>query len=270
MSKIIHKELSYTVRGVLFDVYNELGPNLAEAIYQQAVAVGLEGEGIVCETEKQFDVTYRGVPVGRFYVDVWIEGGKLLLELKVEPSILPIHRAQAISYLKVTDADLAVVVNFGEGSLVDERLPNYLRGKQSDFVWQEADCELDVPDPVLTKRVVEALHRVHFELGSGYFHYVYRRATAVELTHQHIGHDYLKKVPIYYHGTWVGEQETRLLVVEQKILLVAVAIKEVDEGMKAQLRSRLKHLELSFGLLANFHGTRLDVSIVRAGRVQRI
>jgi len=49
--------------------------------------------------------------------------------------------------------------------------------------------------------------------------------------------------------------------------IVRVAVKEVNEAMKAQLRSRLKHLGLSFGLLANFHGTKLDVSIVRGQRI---
>ena len=51
--------------------------------------------------------------MGLYYVDVWIEDGKILLELKVAPAIAPIHKAQAISYLKVTDADLAIVANYG-------------------------------------------------------------------------------------------------------------------------------------------------------------
>lgn len=73
MTEIIHKELSYKVRGTLFDVYNELGPMLPEKFYPEAIGISLDAKGVACETEKQFSVTYRGVEVGRYFVDVWIE-----------------------------------------------------------------------------------------------------------------------------------------------------------------------------------------------------
>ena len=56
MTEIIHPELSYAVRGVLFDVYNALGPNLPERFYRDAVAVGLERAGSACETERAFEI----------------------------------------------------------------------------------------------------------------------------------------------------------------------------------------------------------------------
>jgi GxxExxY protein len=265
MAEIVHKELSYQVRGVLFDVYNQLGPNLPEQFYQSAVAIGLEGQGIVCETEKLFEVRYQGVQVGRYYVDVWLEQGKLLLELKVQPHILPLHRAQALSYLKVTDADLAVVVNFGEGSLVDERLPNYFRDKQPIFAWQNQYINLDTPNPELTNTLLQALYRVHFELGPGFLHQIYRRATMIELRHQGIGYEYLKKLPVYYGETHLGDQDVRLIKVDKEILLATVAVKKVDEQMKTELRSRLKQLQMPFSILANFNGQELDITIVRTG-----
>ena len=125
MPKLIHPELSYIVRGALLDVFNTLGPMLKEEYYQEAIVLGLKKRGITCELEKSFEVYYGGERVGLYYVDVWIEGGKILLETKVAPAIEPLFRAQAISYLKATDADLAIVVNYGGPSLEDERLPNF-------------------------------------------------------------------------------------------------------------------------------------------------
>ena len=264
MTHIIHKELSYTVRGVLIDVHNELGPMLREKFYQEAIAVGLEDKGVRCETEKLFKVTYRGVQVGRYYVDVWIEGGKLLLELKVAPEILPLHRAQAISYLKVTDADLAIVVNFGTDSLTDERLPNFLRGKKTHFTWQEETAIRPGLYPALTNKLLEILHRVHFELGPGFFHKIYRRATMLELRQQGIAYEYIKHLPIHYKGQRLGEQETRLICVQKQVMLATVAVKEIDEALKAQLRSRMKRQNVTLGLLANFNGTKLYVVVVRS------
>jgi GxxExxY protein len=236
---------------------------LPERFYQEAVAIGLERKGIACETEKQFEVTYRGAEVGRYFVDVWVENGKILLELKVEPAISPIHKAQAISYLKVTDADLAFVVNFGEGSLVDERLPNFVRDKQVAFEWTRQVVLPDVPNPELTEEIFRALYRVHFELGPGFFHQVYRRATRVELKERQIGFEYIKHLPVTYAGIVLGEQETRLISVENQLLVATMAVKEVDEAMKQMMRSRMKRLDIGFGLLANFNRTELEVKLVR-------
>ena len=263
MNRLIHKDLSYEVRGVLFDVHNRLGPLLPEKFYREAVAIGLQAKGIGFRVEKQFDVYYRRQQVGLYYVDVWIEGGKIILELKVAPKILPLHRGQAISYLKVTEADLAIVVNFGAASLQDERFPNFVRDKVVNFAWEPCLLETDLPYPDLTNQLLEGCHRVHFTLGPGFLHQVYRRAARIELDYQELSYTYLKKLPITYQGQQIGMQDVRLLAVEGKVLLATVAVREIDEVIKAQMQSRLKHLGFQLGLLANFHGTTLEVVMVR-------
>jgi GxxExxY protein len=181
MSKLIHPKLSYQVRGVLLDVYKSLGPRLRERYYQDAILLGLEKRGIACTPEKCFEVYYEGERAGLYYVDIWVEGGKILLELKVAPVIAPLHRAQALSYLKVTDADLAIVANYGGASLEDERLPNFLRDKRPEFVWQPLSVAPDWLYPDLVNAIQRACHRVHLYLGPGFLHQVYRRATMTEL-----------------------------------------------------------------------------------------
>ncbi|MCP4540323.1 MAG: GxxExxY protein, partial [Chloroflexi bacterium] len=69
MTKIIHKKLSYEVRGVLLHVHNELGPNLTESFYRDAAAFGLEKRDVRCEVEKSFEVYYRDARVGLYFVD---------------------------------------------------------------------------------------------------------------------------------------------------------------------------------------------------------
>jgi len=200
MSKLIHAELTYKIRGIFFEVHNELGPNLPEKFYQDAVAIGLEAVGIECQTEKMFEVRYQGVQVGRYFVDVWVEQGKVLLELKVAAEIEPIHEAQAISYLKVTNADLAIVANFGQGRFVDKRLPNLLRDKIVPFNWRPQISQDAILYPELTNELLGILHRVHYELGPGFLHQVYRRATMVALREQGIGFEYIKEMPVFFRG----------------------------------------------------------------------
>lgn len=236
---------------------------LPEHFYQDAIAIGLRAKGIRCETEKPFEVYYRDTRVGLYFVDVWVEEGKLLLELKVASQILAVHKAQALSYLKVTDADLAIVVNYGESSLTDERLPNFLRDRKAPFTWEKPSLVDGWLYPDLTNQIFEALHRVHFDLGPGFLPQVYRRATMIELAHQSIPYTYIKQMPVTYQGHLLGKKATHLINVDDKLLLATVAAKYSDPRMQSQLRARLRSLRMKIGLLANFSQTALKVMPVR-------
>jgi GxxExxY protein len=263
MTKLLHPDLSYEVRGALFDVYNALGPMLKESFYQDAISVALDKRKIASELEKAFEVFYEGERVGLYYVDLWVEGGKLLLELKVAPAIAAIHKAQALSYLKVTDCDLAFVVNFGGSSLEVQRLPNFLRDKRAEFEWQEQGCDENLLYPGLVNTIQCACHRVHFELGPGFLHQVYRRATMIELRRNDIGYEYVKQLPVEYEGQLLGYQDVRLILVEGKVLLTVFALRETATVMSQQLKARLRRLGLKLGVLANFSSTKLEMVPVR-------
>jgi len=163
----------------------------------------------------------------------------------------------------VTGADLGIIVNFGEASLTDERLPNYLRDKKVAFKWEPPEVDETWLYPHLSQRLFELLHRVHFELGPGFLHQIYRRATMVELQHQEIAYRYIKTVPVTYQGHLLGTQPARLINVEDKILLATFAVREIDEGMLGRLRARLRLLGLRLGFLANFNRTTLRIVPVR-------
>ncbi len=250
---------------VLLDVYNVLGPLLKEEYYRDAVVLGVQKRGVSCASEKVFEVYYEDERVGLYYVDVWIDDGKLLLEIKVAPAIEPVHKAQAISYLKVTDADLAIVVNYGAPSLEDERLPNFLRDRQPEFIWRSQPVAQELLYPALVNDIQCACHRVHFTLGPGFLHQVYRRATMIELRRSGLNYEYLKRLPVEYQGQLLGYQDVRLILVESKVLLVTFALQKTAGAMAEQLKAHLRRLDLKLGLLANFYGTRLTITPVRAG-----
>ena len=263
MVELVHKELCYDVRGGMFDVFNHLGPNLPEHFYQDAAVIALERRGIACEAEKQFQVTYHGVEVGRYYVDIWIKNGDMLMELKVVPLLAPLHKAQAISYLKVTNADLALLVNFGQSSLVDMRLPNFVRDKPVLFRWEQKTAVSDQLFPDLTDELLKSCHRIHVELGPGFFHHVYRRAIMVELREKSIGFEFIKEISVYFKEAYLGVQTVRLILVEGKLLVAAMAVQSLNKAMEAQLKARMRYFNVRLGLLVNFHGERLDFTFVR-------
>ena len=103
-SKLLHADLTYAIRAVLFHVGNRLWPGLPERDFQQAVSIGLTKRELPHSLEERFHVYYRGVEVGRYYCDVFVDR-KVILELKVRPALTGLHRAQIISYLRVSGAD---------------------------------------------------------------------------------------------------------------------------------------------------------------------
>ena len=117
--------------------------------------------------------------------------------------------------------------------------------------------------PHLVGRLYECLYRVHYELGPGFFHHVYRRATQVELNEQHISFEFVREIPVFYEGEHLSTHDCRLLIVEDKIIVAAFAVREMSPAFDVRMRRYLNHFDQKLGLLANFHGERLDVRPVR-------
>ena len=105
------EDLVYRTIGCCIAVHRELGPGLLETIYQRAVAIELNAAGIPFERERPFPVTYRGKRLYLHRVDL-VVSGQILLELKAVDRVHPVHRAQAISSLRVSKLPVALLVNF--------------------------------------------------------------------------------------------------------------------------------------------------------------
>jgi GxxExxY protein len=94
------------------EVHRLCGPGFSEKIYEEALARELSLRGIAFERQKKLAVSYKGSEIGEYFLDLVVEE-KIIVELKAVPEILPLHCAQALSYLKASGLRLAIVVNFG-------------------------------------------------------------------------------------------------------------------------------------------------------------
>lgn len=121
MAEILHKELSFTVIGAAMEVHRVLGPGFLEAVYQSALAQELKLRGIKVQQERHLPINYKGVLVGYYIADFVVED-KIILELKAIRQLTREHKAQAVNYLAATGIELALLLNFGEPSLVYERI----------------------------------------------------------------------------------------------------------------------------------------------------
>lgn len=121
MSEIRHKELSYAIVGAAMEVHRILGPGFLEAVYQAALAHEFTLRGIRFEQYKKLPVYYKGVLVGEYEADMVVED-QIVLELKAVSAFNAAHEAKAHHYLAATGLRLAILLNFGAGSLQHQRV----------------------------------------------------------------------------------------------------------------------------------------------------
>ncbi len=113
MSSILHKELTGLILKLFYEVYNELGHGFLEKVYQNALYTELKNNGFEVESQKQINVYYKNVEVGEYYADL-IVNDKVILELKDTESITEAHEFQLLNYLKSTNIEVGLLLNFGK------------------------------------------------------------------------------------------------------------------------------------------------------------
>jgi len=118
---LLYEDLTYKVRGAIFNVYNELGFGHKENIYQKALIKEFETLKIPYKQEVGLDVKYKGDIVGKYRPDFVIED-KIIIELKSVEFMPKSYEEQLVHYLKTTEYSLGLLVNFGSNRLYIKRL----------------------------------------------------------------------------------------------------------------------------------------------------
>lgn len=111
--------LSYEAIGAGIEVHRIMGPGLLESIYEKCVARELELRGIPVLHQQKVSIEYKELVFEEeLKFDLLIDG-VLLLELNAVQEVLPVHKAQLLSYMKLLDVPLGLVMNFHELKLID-------------------------------------------------------------------------------------------------------------------------------------------------------
>jgi len=106
-------EISYEIRGAIFSVHNYFGPGLFESVYKAALMKELAARGLRVMCEVPIPVFYHEEKLDEigFKIDIMVEG-KVIIEIKSIENLLPVHHKQIITYLKLTEIKLGILVNF--------------------------------------------------------------------------------------------------------------------------------------------------------------
>lgn len=106
------EEIASEVLNAAFRVHKNLGPGLLESVYERCLCHELRKVGLGCETQLSLPINYDGEIIdGGLRLDLMVED-QVIVELKAVEKLLPIHEAQALTYLKLTGKRLAFLLNF--------------------------------------------------------------------------------------------------------------------------------------------------------------
>jgi GxxExxY protein len=110
-------EISYKIRGAIFKVYNELGPGLLESTYKKTLAYQLQKDGLRIHREVEVPIIYDDVEFDEGYrMDILVED-KVIVELKSVEEMKALHHKQILTYLKLSDKRLGLLVNFNTADI---------------------------------------------------------------------------------------------------------------------------------------------------------
>lgn len=120
---MLYEDLTGEILEACFEVSKELGIGFVESVYEKALMVALKQKGLKVENQVSLKVKFRSVIVGEFYADLLVED-KIIIELKAVNSLINEHFAQLLNYLKATEKEVGLIVNFGNPKLEYRRFNN--------------------------------------------------------------------------------------------------------------------------------------------------
>jgi len=107
-----YKELTEKIIKIFYRVYNNLGYGFLEKVYENAMMIEIKKEGIFAIAQFAIKVFYEGEVIGEYYADILVDN-KVIVEIKAAKRLVEENEAQLLNYLKATDIEVGLLLNFG-------------------------------------------------------------------------------------------------------------------------------------------------------------
>ena len=120
--------ISYQIRGAIYEVYEALGPGLLESVYEEALTYELQKRGLKVERQREVPIKYDGQLLGTsLRLDMLVED-KVIIELKSVKELQDVFFKQTLTYLRLTNLHLGILVNFNVNDILDNAIHRVLNG----------------------------------------------------------------------------------------------------------------------------------------------
>jgi len=257
--RLLHEDLTYIVKGCIFEVHKELKTGLDEESYQLVLADKLKRNNISYESKPFRYLEHRGEKVHKFVPDLIIED-KLILELKnIQSDFIPANYLQIISYLKHFQIELGMLVNFGLLSVDTDRVVF----SEKELILKEDYTEIE--DFIFSK------DKQHFEdartailnifetYGLGFDYTIYKKLFKVELVYQNIPFTPSILIPVKSDERLLGNFELKIPLIANKVLCGITAGQTELNLHKRTMINYLKKTNTPIGIIANFGKNKLEI-----------
>lgn len=265
MPQLLHQDLTHTIIGTYYEVWNHTARTYPEFIYERAMLRELRARGIPCVQQDKYKIFYKERIVGRQELDIFV-ADQVVVENKATERITRLNKAQAISYLKTVGKSVGLVLNFsgskpefarvywkggsGERERMDpERAREEVAQKATSNGWIHAD---------LAYNIVGGLFEVHQILGPGFIHRIYTNACIHELRLRGFSPHLMKEFHVYYKRRPIGKFKFRHLLVEGSVMVFPVAVRDTRRVYLEHLRMWMGTQGIKLGILANFCAESLE------------
>lgn len=108
---LMERELCYSIRGCVYEVFGQLGCGFLEKVYENALMEELRLRNLQAEMQVPIQVKYKNTVVGDYIVDVLVER-RIVLELKAQQQVSKINEAQLLNYMRATEIKIGLLINF--------------------------------------------------------------------------------------------------------------------------------------------------------------
>ncbi len=112
-SHYLHSEITELIIKCFYKVYSNLGFGFLEKVYQNSLLIELSNAGLYCESQKPIKVFYQKTVVGEYFADI-VVNNSVIVELKAAEGLVEEHEFQLINYLKATEIEVGLLLNFGK------------------------------------------------------------------------------------------------------------------------------------------------------------
>ena len=113
-------EITYQIRGAAYDVYKALGPGLLESVYEEAMVFELQQRDLKFERQKEVSINYKGnILNSPLRLDLLVEN-RIVIELKSVEEMRPVYWKQTLTYLRLLNLHIGILVNFSSDSIKDD------------------------------------------------------------------------------------------------------------------------------------------------------
>lgn len=265
MTKLLYKERTGQLIGIYYNVYNGLGRDYPEYIYENAMVSDVQAQRIPYRRQDEYRIFYKNILVGVQRLDLFV-ADEISVELKVALALTKLHKAQAISYLKVTGKQVGLLFNFGSPEPEFERLYFEPRAPKNDLD-AVVHALPEFPDsylsPELTYAIIGGLLEVHTTLGPGFIYRIYVHACYRELQLRGLEVCPQKSFQVIYRGRPIGEIKFNHLRVSDSVLVFPVAVQDINDVRINNLKDWMRVQNVPLGILANFYDTSLKPIVLR-------